>query len=157
MSDVEELVCKLTRPAEILLVEDDDGAGSVLVQMLTRTFNCCVTWATDGEEALRRLSDRNFDLVLLDLMLPTLSSEEVMREIKRRKASLPVVLVTGWPGSDAAVKVARLGAVGLVVKPFTVRDLDEMFRIFKIRAVKRPRPFDRSSGSDSDASATAAD
>lgn len=136
MTSVEELVTKLTRPQEILIVEDDAPVADSMRDILTRHFSCNVTLSSTGEDALERLSRCKFDLILLDLLLPTLSSLEVLKSVKAKHPFLPVVLVTGWPGSPQAEEAARLGAVGLVVKPFSPADFEEVFRLFKIRAVK---------------------
>ena len=99
----------------ILIIDDDIHIGNMLEEVLTREGSR-VSRAYSGTEALLVLSSCRPDLVLLDLMLPGLSGEEVLPKIK----GIPVIVVSAK--ADVADKVELLlgGAVDYVTKPFDI-------------------------------------
>jgi len=108
-----------------LVVEDDDAIAELIAYNLERSGHR-VTIATDGVEALRRLHQSAPDLVVLDLLLPLRSGWQVLREMRcgpARLATVPVLLVTALACERLAGDLARLGAQGLLGKPFAVDDL----------------------------------
>ncbi len=117
----------------ILIVEDDDGITSFLVKGL-KSEGYATACAPDGEQAIRYLgaTDENFDLVLLDLGLPGTSGEEVLRVLRRRDASLPVIVLTSRAEIVDKVRGLELGANDYVTKPFSFAEL-----LARIRAAVR--------------------
>ncbi len=102
----------------ILIIDDDQHIGDMLQELLTRE-GYGVLRAYSGTEALMLLSTITPDLVLLDLMLPGLSGEEVLPKIK----SIPVIVVSAKIDVDNKVELLLGGAVDYVTKPFNVREL----------------------------------
>ena len=117
----------------ILIVEDDAGIVSFLVKGL-RAEGYATAIAPDGEKAIRILgaSDEDFDLVLLDLGLPGTSGEEVLRVLRQRAASLPVIVLTSRAEIADKVRGLELGANDYVTKPFSFAEL-----LARIRAALR--------------------
>jgi two-component system response regulator RegX3 len=114
----------------ILLIEDEESIGSALEYQLGRDgFD--TSWVKDGAEGLERFKNTGADLVLLDLMLPGMSGEEVCREI-RRHSSVPVIMLTAKDTEIDKVVGLELGADDYVTKPFSTREL-----IARIKAVLR--------------------
>jgi DNA-binding response OmpR family regulator len=104
---------------KLLIVEDEPAIADVLVAYAEREgYGVC--WAADGKAAVEFWNQGGFDLVLLDLMLPQLSGEEVCKHI-RAGSDVPIVMLTA-KGSEADV-IAGLdaGADDYVVKPFSPR------------------------------------
>ena len=102
----------------ILIIDDDMHIGDMLTEVLERE-NYAVLRAYSGTEALMLLSSKTPDLVLLDLMLPGLSGEEVLPKIK----NIPVIVVSAKIDVDNKVDLLLGGAVDYVTKPFNTKEL----------------------------------
>lgn len=105
----------------ILIVEDDGTINGLLKEALEKEGYSC-TQAFSGTEARLLLETKQYDLVLLDLMLPGISGEEVLREIRRR-GSTPVIVVTAKDTIDDKVEFLRSGADDYVTKPFNIKEI----------------------------------
>lgn len=103
---------------KILIIDDDLHIGNVLEEILTDE-GYSITRAYSGTEALFVLSQRKPDLVLLDLMLPGLSGEEVLPHIK----GIPVIVMSAKAGVDNKVELLLGGAVDYITKPFDMKEL----------------------------------
>lgn len=110
-----------TAPA-VLVVEDEPHMQFLLAENL-ELEGYAVRSAGTGEEALHELGRRNFDLALVDVMLPRASGFEVCREIRARGLRLPVILLTARSEEADRVIGLDLGADDYVTKPFSVREL----------------------------------
>jgi CheY-like chemotaxis protein len=102
----------------VLLVEDDSAVSEMYSLCLSRAGYAAVI-AGDGEEALRRIAELEPDLVVLDLQLPLLDGEQVLRRMRadRRFVRTPVVMLTNWGDDrDLAQRVHALGAIDCIVK-----------------------------------------
>ena len=120
----------------VLLVDDEPRIREVVANYLRRD-GYHVQTAVDGATARRLLDDFKPDLVVLDVMLPSLSGFEVLSEI-RRNGDLPVILLTARAEEADRVAGLELGADDYVVKPFSPREL-----VARVRSVLRrstPRP-----------------
>jgi len=108
-----------------VLVIDDEQVVRLLVMEILRTDGHDVTGAESAERALALLedTDSNFDLVVSDIVMPGLSGLELLEVVQLRRASLPVVLVTGAGTYDTLSQALTRGAAGLVTKPFTHDEL----------------------------------
>lgn len=117
----------------ILIVEDDAGIVSFLVKGLKAEGYATAT-APDGDRAIRLLSSstENFDLVLLDLGLPGTSGDDVLRVIRQRDTTLPVIVLTARAETVDKVRGLELGANDYVTKPFSFAEL-----LARIRAALR--------------------
>jgi two-component system phosphate regulon response regulator PhoB len=117
----------------VLIVEDEAPLVTMLRYNLERE-GFAVDAASDGEEALLRISERKPDAVLLDWMLPLVSGLEVCRQIRRSPAtrSLPVIMLTARVEEADRVRGLDSGADDYVVKPFSPSEL-----VARLRAVIR--------------------
>jgi two-component system response regulator RegX3 len=114
----------------ILLIEDEEGIGQALEYQLKRE-GYEVSWARDGMQGLRAFEISGADLVVLDLMLPGISGEDVCKQI-RKASSVPVLILTAKDSEVDKVVGLELGADDYVTKPFSTREL-----IARIRAIMR--------------------
>jgi DNA-binding response OmpR family regulator len=114
----------------VLLVEDDPSIREVAALGLTRA-GFRVTTAGDGREGLVRARHDPFDVVVLDVMLPSLDGFEVCREI-RRDSRVPIVMLTARTDTVDVVTGLELGADDYVTKPFELPEL-----VARVRAVLR--------------------
>jgi putative two-component system response regulator len=101
-----------------VLVIDDESIVRMLVVEILEAAGYAVTSAESAERALRLLEERDFDLVVSDVVMPGLSGLELLDLVRARSASLPVLLVTGAGTYDTLSQALTGGAAGLVTKPF---------------------------------------
>ena len=105
----------------MLVVEDDRTIAEVIAYQLQREGHDA-TIASDGIEALDRLREASYDLVILDLMLPRLSGLDVLRML-RRDSETPVIILSARDGDADQVSALDLGADDYITKPFSIRQL----------------------------------
>ncbi|HWS52975.1 MAG TPA: response regulator transcription factor [Pyrinomonadaceae bacterium] len=118
----------------ILLVEDEPDAALMLSKGL-REESYAVDLAGDGEAALERAYENDYDLVILDVMLPRKGGFEVCRELRRRGSAVPVLMLTARDAVGDRVAGLDAGADDYLSKPF---DFDEL--LARVRALLRRRP-----------------
>jgi DNA-binding response OmpR family regulator len=111
-----------TAPRAVLVVEDDDAIRQGLVDAL-EFDGFAVTEAANAPRGLAAARSGAYALVLLDLMLPGGDGFEVLKEIRRHDAALPVIILTARGRESDRVQGLKLGADDYVVKPFSVREL----------------------------------
>ena len=113
-------------PAKLLMVDDEKDFVLTLAERLElRGFIPSVVF--DAERALERVREEDFDLVLLDLMLPGMSGLAVLRLIREMAPDLPVVLLTGSSSSKDGVEGVKLGARAYINKPVILQELLSLF------------------------------
>jgi DNA-binding response OmpR family regulator len=108
------------QPARILLVDDEQSVQKLLAYPL-RKEGYEVVPALDGEEALERCRGQNFDLIVLDVMLPKLDGFDVCRQI-RAQSSVPIIMLTAKAEEFDKVLGLELGADDYITKPFSMRE-----------------------------------
>ncbi|MGY1669127.1 response regulator [Geodermatophilus sp. SYSU D00710] len=121
----------------VLIVEDDPRVRRI-VQMTLQREGLQVTEADSGEAGLARLEERDFDVILLDLMLPGRDGFEVCREI-RRTSNVPIIMVTARGDSHDVVAGLEAGADDYVSKPFVPKELSARIRALA-RRTRVPEP-----------------
>lgn len=105
---------------KILIVEDEKPISDLIVMNLTRTgYDCTALY--DGESAADILETENFDLILLDIMLPKINGYELMEYI--RPMNIPVIFITAKASLDDRIKGLTSGAEDYLVKPFEIVEL----------------------------------
>lgn len=114
-----------------LLVEDDDRIADFLVRALRSEGHTCVRCG-DGREGLQLGREGDFDLIILDLMLPGLHGLEVCQELRMRQIRTPVIMLTAMDSIDDVISGLRMGADDYVKKPFVIDEL-----LARIEAVLR--------------------
>jgi DNA-binding NarL/FixJ family response regulator len=103
--------------------------------MLESFLNVTIDEASKGYELMQKVQNNDYDLVLLDISLPDIHGLEVLKEIKKRKPSLPVLIISMYPEEDYAVRAIKAGARGYVTKRTASDELVEAVR--KILSGKR--------------------
>ncbi|NCO53304.1 MAG: response regulator [Deltaproteobacteria bacterium] len=106
----------------LLIVDDDQELRTNLQEVLTRE-GYVASLAKDGSAALEMVKERDFDLVLLDLVMPGLSGMETLLLLQRQKPQCRVVLMTAFSTVENAVDAMRRGAADYLTKPFKSVDL----------------------------------
>jgi excisionase family DNA binding protein len=103
----------------ILVVDDEPGIRDLLAKTLALA-EYEVDVAPDGRGALEHLRHQMYDLLIVDLKLPGIDGLSVIREAKRYKSNLPVIIITGYSSESAAIEAVNLGVSGYLTKPFRV-------------------------------------
>jgi len=114
----------MSKSCNILAVDDDALNRGVIERIVARKGHN-VTLASGGKEALQKIKDGSFDLVLLDIMMPDIDGIDVLRQIRQHHSmsALPVIMVSALDDSDKVVELLELGANDYVTKPIDAKVL----------------------------------
>ena len=115
----------------VLLVEDDSQIREVIGDYFGRRDKIILDFAEDGERGLSKILNEQYDLILLDVMMPGLDGFELCKIIRRR-SDIPVVFLTGKVREEDVLYGYELGADDYIVKPFSPREV-----IARVKAVLR--------------------
>lgn len=105
----------------ILVVDDEEIIREFLTEVLTDDYD--VSLASDGDEAIDRLTERSFDLVITDLKMPRVPGDEVVKYIQANRPGTPVIIISGYSTLYAASQSVNHGAIAFLSKPFSITDL----------------------------------
>ena len=108
-----------TERPRILVVDDEASIRDLLAKTLALA-EYDVDTAPDGRSALERLRLYPYDLLIADLKMPGIDGLSVIREAKRLKAGLPIIIITGYSTESAAIEAVNIGVAGYLTKPFRV-------------------------------------
>lgn len=111
----------MAQQGSILVVDDEAGPRESLRMILKPIYK--IYTAANGKEALALIQKENIDLVTLDLNMPGLSGIDVLKEIKKIRSDVEVIIITGYGTLKNAQEVIRYGAGDFISKPFNVADI----------------------------------
>jgi two-component system copper resistance phosphate regulon response regulator CusR len=123
----------------ILLLEDEPKVSALVKRGLTAE-RYAVDVTADGREGLEYAQSYPYDLILMDLMLPSLPGSEVLQRIRRTNQLVPILVLTARDSVDDKVKLFELGADDYLTKPFAFAEL-----LVRVKALLRRGPVNRSS------------
>src|SRR6266704_3284295 len=103
-----------------VLVVDDEASIRDLLSKTLALAEYDVDVSPDGRSALERMRMYPYDLLIADLKMPGMDGLTVIREAKRYKADLPVIIITGFSTESSAIEAVNLGVAGYLTKPFRV-------------------------------------
>jgi FixJ family two-component response regulator len=106
-----------------VLIVDDEKNIRLTLSLALEKLNLPVDTAVNGEEALGKLKEKSYALMLLDLRMPGLDGMEVLRRVPSIRPEVKVVIITAWGSIEAAVEAMKLGAVDFLQKPFDAEDV----------------------------------
>ncbi|KAA0261305.1 MAG: response regulator, partial [Chlorobiota bacterium] len=110
------------QPARILLVDDEDYLRNGVKRIL-QIEGFEVDTAENGGEGIRKGTESDFDIALLDLKMPDMSGIEVLRSIREKRPNTICFMATAYASYETAVEATKLGAEGYILKPFTPDEL----------------------------------
>jgi response regulator RpfG family c-di-GMP phosphodiesterase len=123
--------------ASVLVVDDEPSITSVVSRQLGRDGLICEE-ALSAQEALERLEQRDFDVIVTDLKMPEMSGIDLLKIVKQRDPEIQVILMTGNPDVDFAVEAIRSQVDDYLVKPFELTQLSHaVFRALEHRDLLR--------------------
>jgi excisionase family DNA binding protein len=108
-----------TVPARVLVADDEPS----IRELLSKTLGLAeydVTTAADGRSAMEYLRNAAYDLLITDVRMPGVDGLTLIREAKRMKPGLPVIIITGFSNESTAIDAVNLGVAGYLTKPFRV-------------------------------------
>jgi DNA-binding NtrC family response regulator len=108
--------------AKILVVDDEVSIVEVLKALLTRE-GYTVTTASDGEEALSRLREEKFDLMISDIRMQPMNGITLLRKARELQGHLAIIMITAYATVETAVEAMKCGAFDYVCKPFKIDEL----------------------------------
>jgi len=117
---------------KILVIDDEQNIRKMLTRVLSPE-GFIVKEANNGLEAIKRLQEENYSLVLLDLKMPGLNGIETLKEIRENDLNLPVIMMSAYGSIPEAVEAMKLGALDYLIKPFDIEEL----KIIINRAIKQ--------------------
>ncbi|OOM10562.1 sensory transduction protein regX3 [Clostridium saccharobutylicum] len=121
---------QMSNKFKILVVDDEQNILDVVKAYLEKEDFEVIT-AMDGEMALNIFNEENINLIILDLMLPKITGEEVCKRI-RVSSSVPIIMLTAKADEDERIEGISIGADDYLTKPFSVREL-----VVRVRALLR--------------------
>jgi DNA-binding NtrC family response regulator len=111
----------------VLVVDDEPDFLETLVKRLKRR-KVDASGVSSGVEALRMLEQEHFDVVILDIRMPGMDGIETLREMKRKRPLMEVILLTGHASVESGMQGMQLGAFDYVMKPAEFDDIMEKVR-----------------------------
>ena len=117
------------KTTKVLLVEDDPNLGYILQEAL-ELQGYSIVLCGDGEEGSAEFDSSQFDLILIDIMLPQKDGFTLAREIRKKNQQVPIIFLTAKSLKEDRIKGLRLGADDYITKPFSMEEL-----ILRIKAV----------------------
>ena len=112
----------------ILLVEDSVDVAEAIIASLSRIGHV-VDWEAHGGRAASRVSDANYDLLVLDVMLPGLDGFALLKQVRDSELATKILMLTACAEIEERVKALDLGADDYLVKPFDYRELEARIRV----------------------------
>lgn len=111
--------------AKILIVDDEEKFANSLAERLNiRDYD--TTTSVSGQDAIEKVSGYNFDVVMLDVIMPGMDGLKVLREIKRIKPLTEVIMLTALPNVEIGVEAMKRGAMDYILKPCEIEELISM-------------------------------
>ena len=123
----------------ILIIEDEVGISNIERKYLEKE-GYLVDQSFNGEDALIKIKENRYDLILLDLMLPGVSGEEIMEYI-RTNSETPVIMVTAKVEEEQIVKGLKIGADDYISKPFSPKEMVQRVKTVLRRQWKNSNRF----------------
>ncbi len=122
---------------KVLIIDDDDDIRLIAGLSLSRVGGMDVVEAASGAEGVRRAQDERPDVILLDMMMPTMDGSETLAALRSQPATAmtPVIFLTAKAVGAEVERMSALGAAGVLIKPFDPRTLSADVRALITRGV----------------------
>jgi DNA-binding NtrC family response regulator len=109
---------------KVLIVDDEERFRTTMHKLLSvRGVDASV--AANGKEALNKLREHSYDVVILDVRMPEISGIDLLPEIKKIDSFIEVIIMTGYASVATAREIMKLGAYDFLLKPYTIVELLE--------------------------------
>lgn len=108
---------------KILICDDEEGVRESLNLILENDY--ALDFATSGNEALEKIKTQKYDILLLDIKMPSKDGLETLAEIRKTAPLIKVIIITGYQSVETASKAVQLGAIDYITKPFESAEVKE--------------------------------
>ncbi|TPD72030.1 response regulator transcription factor [Flavobacterium microcysteis] len=122
--------------SKIFYVEDDATLAFLTIDYLEQFYD--ITHFSDGAEAVKNFHKGNYDLCILDVMLPKKDGFEIAQEIRNSNTEIPILFLSAKSLKEDRIKGLKLGADDFLVKPFSLEELSLKIEVFLKRSSKAP-------------------
>ena len=116
---------KMTEKLDVLLVDDETIVGQRLKPALTK-IGCDVETFEDPKEALKRIDEKTFDIIVTDIMMADVNGIELLEHVQKKSDRTKVIIITGYATEALAREAMGKGAFDIIAKPFRPDDLRNM-------------------------------
>jgi DNA-binding NtrC family response regulator len=109
-------------PKKILVVDDEIN----VCKSIRRALMCDeyeIDMATGGQEAIEKETEKRYDVILVDLMMPGLSGIDLLRSLKGQRSRAQIIMMTGYPSTKTSLHTMQLGAFDYLPKPFVPSEI----------------------------------
>ncbi len=120
---------------KVLVVDDEDDFRETFLKRLQKR-NLDVSGAESGEKALELLDEKPFDVVILDVKMPGMDGVETLREMKRKRPLMEVIMLTAHASVESGIEGMKLGAFDYIMKPADIDELmDKMRQAYEKKSI----------------------
>ena len=131
----------LSKKKSLLIIDDDEGILELLGDILKDDYN--ITAALSSEDALRKMAGSRFDVMLIDIFLPVMTGVDILKFVKKHYPESVVLMMSGSPTLDLAVKLTKAGAWDVLPKPLDIPNLKkQIFNAVENNKTAREYPFE---------------
>jgi YesN/AraC family two-component response regulator len=117
-----ELINSFLKKKSVLLIDDEDEIKELMANYLTKSNidEDKIVYASDGKEALSKIQNQEFGLIIVDILMPKMNGLQLIKEIKLRAKykDIPVVIISGTLEAENVKTAISLGITNILVKPF---------------------------------------
>lgn len=117
-----DLINKFLKRKSVLLIDDEDEIKELMANYLTKSNidEDKIVYASDGKEALSKIQNQDFGLIIVDILMPKMNGLQLIKEIKLRAKykDIPVVIISGTLEAENVKTAISLGITNILVKPF---------------------------------------
>ncbi|MCD8741515.1 response regulator transcription factor [Mucilaginibacter roseus] len=131
----------ILKDKKVLVVEDEPGLASVISRGLAAA-GMEVSIAPDGITGLQMATNYQFDLLILDIMLPGMNGVQICREVRKKDDAIPIVMLTALSSTENVITGLDSGADDYIVKPFKLAELEARIRTLMRRSRNNTAPKD---------------
>ncbi|MCC8410908.1 response regulator transcription factor [Mucilaginibacter sp. UR6-1] len=131
----------ILKDKKVLVVEDEPGLASVISRGLA-AVGMEVSIAPDGVTGLQMANSYQFDLLILDIMLPGMNGVQICREIRKKDDAIPIVMLTALSSTENIITGLDSGADDYIAKPFKLAELEARIRTLMRRSRNNTAPKD---------------
>lgn len=135
MQPIESWLMELVRPKRIIIVDDDPTIHELLAREL-RDYNCSITVAVNGEDALAMIRAKEFDLAVIDLKMDGMDGADLFREVRRHDEMTPIVIFSAHLTQEKVQEISQIGFCLFVLKPQFI-DVEFVFRFCHLLGIKK--------------------
>lgn len=129
---------KQTMAGEKILVVDDEAPILLMVDRVLTKEGYVVKSALSSQDALEIVRKERFDLIIVDMVMPSIDGLKLMRMVRRTYPDIGTIMISGYATLDLAISSLRQGVQGFLVKPFTGQELRvEVKRVLKRDALHK--------------------